>query len=123
MLLHPYGVLQLFLTLNGQNSVAITLINAKFGVNIVVGSALSLQLQCTHRGLYSSALHFSLPYRRLGGNARGVPLLWLSESPSPLWVCAHAPTQAHVCDSASWRRCVLSECLSSLNRVWVRLDA
>ncbi len=57
------GSTAVFLTLNGQNLVAITLINAKLCVNIVVGSALSLvtqrkRLQCTQRGRYSNALHF-----------------------------------------------------------------
>ncbi len=43
----------MFLTINGHNSVAITLINAKLCMNIVVGSALSL---VTQRKNYSAPI-------------------------------------------------------------------
>ncbi len=39
------GTTAVFMTLNGPNSVAITLITAKLGMNIVAGSALSLVTQ------------------------------------------------------------------------------
>ncbi len=39
------GATAVFLTLNGQNSVAIALINANLCMNIVVGSTLSLVMQ------------------------------------------------------------------------------
>ncbi len=91
----------MFLTSNSQNSVAITLINAKLCVNIVVVTQREKKLQCTHRGHYSNALHFTLPYQRLRGNSRGVPLLLLSDSSSPVCVCVCvcAPAQVHACDS------------------------
>ncbi len=51
---------------------AITLINAKLCMNIVVGSALSLvterkKIQCTHRGRYINALHFHCHFGDSGG--------------------------------------------------------
>ncbi len=67
----------MFLTLNGQNSVAITLINVKLYVNIVVGSALSL---VTQRKNYNApiggttAMLYNLHcyIGDLGGTAEGV---------------------------------------------------